>query len=126
MSAVAQQPVSVAIQADQSAFQLYSSGVLTATCGTQLDHGVLVVGYGTLNGTDYWKVRNSWGTSYGMEGYVLLQRGTASAEVGDFELARRPGVEEVLETSRVRIARVGRLVARGDAVSDACHAQRTR
>lgn len=76
MSAVAQQPVSVAIQADQTAFQLYSSGVLTATCGAQLDHGVLVVGYGTLNGTDYWKVRNSWGTSYGMEGYVLLQRGT--------------------------------------------------
>jgi C1A family cysteine protease len=78
MSAVAQQPVSVAIQADKSVFQLYSSGVLTDTCGTDLDHGVLVVGYGTLNGTDYWKVKNSWGTTYGIDGYVLLQRGKKS------------------------------------------------
>jgi C1A family cysteine protease len=78
MSAVAQQPVSVAIEADKSVFQLYSTGVLTATCGTNLDHGVLVVGYGTLNSTDYWKVRNSWGASYGMGGYVLLQRGKKS------------------------------------------------
>ena len=75
--AVAMQPVSVAIEADHRSFQLYAGGVYAANdCGTQLDHGVLVVGYGTLNGTDYWKVRNSWGTSYGMEGYVLLQRGT--------------------------------------------------
>jgi C1A family cysteine protease len=78
MSAVAQQPVSVAIQADKSAFQLYSTGVLTATCGTDLDHGVLVVGYGALNGTDYWKVKNSWGATYGMDGYVLLERGKKS------------------------------------------------
>jgi cathepsin L len=68
-------PVSVAIEADQSSFQYYSSGVLTGTCGTSLDHGVLAVGFGTSSGTDYWKVKNSWGTSWGMNGYVLIERG---------------------------------------------------
>jgi len=66
--------VSVAIEADQYAFQYYSSGVLTGTCGTTLDHGVLVVGYGTDGTQDYWKVKNSWGTSWGEAGYVLICR----------------------------------------------------
>merc|ERR1719174_2895783 len=68
-------PVSVAIEADQSSFQGYSGGVLTGNCGTQLDHGVLAVGFGTSGGTDYWKVKNSWGASWGMNGYVLIERG---------------------------------------------------
>jgi C1A family cysteine protease len=76
MTAIAQQPVSIAIQANQPAFQSYKSGVLTGTCGSNLDHGVLVVGYGTwTDGTDYYKVKNSWGTSWGMGGYILIQRG---------------------------------------------------
>jgi len=76
MSALAKQPVSVAIQANQPAFQFYKSGVMTGTCGTRLDHGVLAVGYGTwTDGTDYYKVKNSWGTSWGMDGYILLERG---------------------------------------------------
>jgi hypothetical protein len=55
-SAVTQQPVSVAIQANQRAFQSYSSGVLTGRCGTNLDHGVLAVGYGVdETGQEYWK-----------------------------------------------------------------------
>jgi len=75
--AVAQQPVSVAIEADKSVFQLYKSGVLTSKeCGTTLDHGVGIVGYGTESGTDYWKVKNSWGATWGMDGYILLERGT--------------------------------------------------
>ena len=56
--------VSIGIEADQVAFQFYSSGVLTGNCGTSIDHGVLVVGYGTDDGTAYWKVKNSWGTSW--------------------------------------------------------------
>merc|ERR1711904_262489 len=68
-------PVSVAIEADQSSFQLYKSGVLTGSCGTNLDHGVLAVGFGTSGGTDYWKVKNSWGASWGDKGYILIQRG---------------------------------------------------
>jgi len=75
LTAVNQQPVSVAIEADKSVFQLYKSGVLTSkSCGTQLDHGVGIVGFGTLSGTDYWKVKNSWGTSWGMDGYILMER----------------------------------------------------
>jgi len=58
MEAVAQQPVSVAIEADKSVFQLYSGGVLNGACGTNLDHDVLVVGYGEESGTKYWLARN--------------------------------------------------------------------
>lgn len=75
LAAVNQQPVSVAIEADKSVFQLYKSGVLTSkSCGTQLDHGVGIVGYGVSNGTNYWKVKNSWGSSWGMDGYILMER----------------------------------------------------
>lgn len=77
MSAVAQQPVSIAIQANQLAFQLYSSGVLTGKCGQRLDHGVLLVGYGTDDNTDYWKVKNSWGESWGEKGYIRIERSDA-------------------------------------------------
>eukprot|EP00483_Globobulimina_turgida_P000685 UN00685 len=74
MNAVAAGCVSVAIEADQTAFQHYSSGVLTGTCGTNLDHGVLVVGYGTSGSNDYWKVKNSWGASWGDQGYIDICR----------------------------------------------------
>jgi C1A family cysteine protease len=79
LSAVAQQPVSIAIEADQAVFQFYSSGVIDdASCGTTLDHGVLIVGYGTDStlGKDYWTVKNSWGASWGEQGYVRLVRGS--------------------------------------------------
>jgi C1A family cysteine protease len=77
LTAIAQQPVSVAVEADQDSFQFYSGGVMTAACGTQLDHGVLAVGYGTLGGQDYYKVKNSWGADWGLSGYILLGRGAS-------------------------------------------------
>ena len=73
-TAVSEGCIAVGIEADQTAFQHYSSGVLTGTCGTSIDHAVLIVGYGTMQGQDYWKVKNSWGKSWGMDGYILICR----------------------------------------------------
>merc|ERR1711966_316086 len=89
MAAVSKGPVSVAIEADQSGFQFYKSGVFSGACGTQLDHGVLVVGYGTDSGKDYWKVKNSWGATWGMEGYLLMAKDT-SGSTGQCGIAMAP------------------------------------
>ncbi|KAL5544034.1 hypothetical protein UlMin_007818 [Ulmus minor] len=81
LKAAAHQPVAVAIDAGGSDFQFYSEGVFTGQCGTELDHGVAVVGYGAaLDGTKYWTVRNSWGPEWGEEGYIRMQRDVSQKE----------------------------------------------
>lgn len=88
-AAVAQQPVSVAIEADQPSFQFYKSGIFNTACGTQLDHGVLAVGYGSQDGMDYWLVKNSWGEVWGDKGYIKLARNTQSPQ-GQCGIAMQP------------------------------------
>jgi len=95
-AAVAQQPVAIAIEADTRYFQSYSSGVLTSsTCGTTLDHGVLIVGYGIENGIKYWLVKNSWSTSWGDNGYVKIQRSDSSNDPGICGIAMDPSFPNV-------------------------------
>ncbi|CAH1109597.1 unnamed protein product [Psylliodes chrysocephalus] len=77
-------PVSIAIYADP--FQLYNDGIFDkTTCYNDrdlLDHGVLVVAYGTENGTQYWDVKNSWGEDWGMNGYLRVARNKKMCGIG--------------------------------------------
>ena len=77
MRAVQHQPVSVAIQANKRSFQMYQSGIYSdPDCGFELDHGVLLIGYGydKKYDMDYWIVKNSWSESWGENGYIRIQR----------------------------------------------------
>ncbi|KAF5943430.1 hypothetical protein HYC85_017507 [Camellia sinensis] len=81
LQAVANQPISVAIEGSGSDFKFYSSGVFTGNCGTNLDHTVTIVGYGaTSDGTKYWLVKNSWGSRWGENGYMKIERDVAANE----------------------------------------------
>lgn len=89
--AVAKQPVSVAIQADTEIFQTYTNGVIVSDkCGTNVDHGVLVVGYGKENDVPYWLIKNSWGSEWGDGGFVKILRDESDMTAGTCGIASKP------------------------------------
>lgn len=88
MQAILLGPVTIGIDAAADAFMLYRSGVLDGKCGNELDHAVLIVGYGTATANTeankpYWKIKNSWNTDWGEKGYLRVVRGKNECGVAD-------------------------------------------
>jgi C1A family cysteine protease len=88
--ALAKGPVSIAVDAGGLAWQFYFGGIMKHFCGTSLDHGVLLVGYGTEGSEDYWIVKNSWGASWGEKGYVRIFRDMEKNDAGVCGLQLQP------------------------------------
>ncbi|CAM0946548.1 unnamed protein product [Alopecurus aequalis] len=73
--AVAAQPVSIGLDGGDNLFRFYKGGILSGDCGTELDHSIVAVGYGMASdGTKYWVMKNSWGTSWGEKGFIRMER----------------------------------------------------
>jgi C1A family cysteine protease len=84
-------PISIALDAETKLFQSYKSGVITSdSCGTTLDHGVLIVGYGEEDGIKYWLVKNSWGATWGDDGYIKIGRSESTNDAGICGIAMQP------------------------------------
>jgi C1A family cysteine protease len=77
-AAVRQQPIAVAVAAGSSAWQLYASGVMNVCGSTTLDHAVLLTGYDSEEGIDFWRLKNQWGSRWGEMGYIRLARGSVT------------------------------------------------
>ncbi|XP_050227929.1 ervatamin-B-like [Mercurialis annua] len=76
LQAVAKQPVSATLCSNSKEFQEYNKGVFTGPCLACAGHAVLIVGYGSEDGKDYWIAKNSWSHKWGRDGYIYLQRNT--------------------------------------------------
>lgn len=88
LSAIVQQPVSVAVDAES--WMNYSSGIFSKACGTSLDHGVLAVGYGVQGSQQFYLVKNSWSTTWGEEGYIQLEINSSGNTCGILQAASYP------------------------------------
>jgi len=100
MEAVVQQPVAVAIAAGTSAFQLYGSGIISAeACGKSVNHAVLLVGYGTDSSDDYWRLKNTWGTSWGEDGYFRIERGASGS--GGCGILSQPAYVTISDSAQI-------------------------
>lgn len=79
--ALAQQPINTVISGSNYIFQHYNSGTVKASdgCPTNIDHGVLIVGYSAEY--NYWNIKNSWGTSWGENGYIKIEAQTSGIGV---------------------------------------------
>lgn len=93
MNAVAQQPVSVGMSAFCGSFMLYKGGIVTKSCGSILNHAVLIVGYGSTGGQDFWIVKNSWGAAWGEQGYFRILRSSGAGIGGINTLASYPNIQ---------------------------------
>nr|AIG56409.1 secreted protein [Achlya hypogyna] len=93
-SALDKQVVTVVVEAGNNVWRNYQSGVVTQCPGAQSDHAVIAVGYGTKDGVQHFKIKNSWGTGWGEQGYIYLQRGRGGK--GMCNVAERPSYPELL------------------------------
>merc|ERR1712224_726386 len=76
-------PVSIGVDANSMDFQFYWDGIFSSDlCGEDLDHAVLLVGYGVDQGKAYYKVKNSWGGAWGENGYIRLARSASAHDIG--------------------------------------------
>merc|ERR1719378_55370 len=76
-AAIVERPITVAVQANQAAWY-YTGGVVDKDCGVERDHNVAVIGYGHKEGSDAFYIKNSWGTDYGVDGYIYLSTSAIS------------------------------------------------
>jgi len=79
------QPLTISVEADNFAFRFYKSGLISEGCGTSVDHSVLLVGTGIWDketNTKYWKIRNSWGINWGVNGYAFIERNDTEGSLG--------------------------------------------
>ena len=93
-AAIAQQPVAVVVEADQSVFQLYTGGVMDSACGANVDHAMLAVGYGTDGGKTFYTLKNEWSAAWGEKGYIRIGRGAKFNPAGQCGVQVAPSIVE--------------------------------